>query len=128
MKHAVYARLRLTELGPGEIRLPCCLDGDHLCKLTAERVVTRFQCGRLIRSWQPEPFELDLIEDGDHTGTFCGTTPSRSCRPSSISSTIFAVKASRSPGFRLVTIPLETTTSRSIQLAPAFSTSVRMEW
>jgi len=52
-KDAVYARLRLTEPGPGAIHFPRRLDADYFRQLTAERVVTRFERGRPIRSWQP---------------------------------------------------------------------------
>ena len=47
MKDAVYARLRLTEPGPGAIHFPRRLDADYFRQLTAER-------GRPIRSWQPK--------------------------------------------------------------------------
>ena len=49
-----YARLRLTEPGPGAIHFPRRLDVDYFRQLTAERVVTRFERGRPIRSWQPK--------------------------------------------------------------------------
>ena len=54
MKDAVYARLKLTEPGPGAIHFPRRLDADYLRQLTAGRVVTRFEKGRPIRSWQPK--------------------------------------------------------------------------
>ena len=54
VKDAVYARLRLTEPGPGAIHFPRRLDADYFRQLTAERVVTRFERGRPIRSWQPK--------------------------------------------------------------------------
>ncbi|WP_299912869.1 terminase gpA endonuclease subunit [uncultured Paracoccus sp.] len=54
MKDAVYARLRLTDPGPGAIHFPRRLDADYFRQLTAERVVTRFERGRPIRSWQPK--------------------------------------------------------------------------
>ncbi len=54
MKDAVYARLKLTEPGPGAIHFPRRLDADYFRQLTAERVVTRFEKGRPIRSWQPK--------------------------------------------------------------------------
>ena len=54
MKDAVYARLRLTEPGPGAIHFPRSLDADYFRQRTAERVVTRFERGRPIRSWQPK--------------------------------------------------------------------------
>ena len=54
VKDAVYARLRLTEPGPGAIHFPRRLDANYFRQLTAERVVTRFERGRPIRSWQPK--------------------------------------------------------------------------
>ena len=51
VKDAVYARLRLTEPGPGAIHFPRHLDANYFRQLTAERVVTRFERGRPIRSW-----------------------------------------------------------------------------
>ena len=54
VKDAVYARLKLTEPGPGAIHFPRRLDADYFRQLTAERVVTRFERGRPIRSWQPK--------------------------------------------------------------------------
>jgi phage terminase large subunit GpA-like protein len=50
----VFARLKLTEPGPGAIHFPRRLDADYFRQLTAERVVTRFEKGRPIRSWQPK--------------------------------------------------------------------------
>jgi len=52
VKDAVYARLKLTEPGPGTIHFPSRLDADYFRQLTAERVVTRFHKGRPVRSWQ----------------------------------------------------------------------------
>jgi phage terminase large subunit GpA-like protein len=54
VKDAVYARLKLTQPGPGAIHFPRRLDADYFRQLTAERVVTRFEKGRPIRSWQPK--------------------------------------------------------------------------
>jgi len=54
VKDAVFARLRLTEPGPGAIHFPRRLDAEYFRQLTAERVVTRFDRGRPIRSWQPK--------------------------------------------------------------------------
>jgi len=54
VKDAVYARLKMTEPGPGAIHFPRRLDADYFRQLTAERVVTRFEKGRPIRSWQPK--------------------------------------------------------------------------
>jgi len=52
VKDAVYARLRLSEPGPGGIHFSRRLDADYFRQLTAERVVTRFDRGRPIRSWR----------------------------------------------------------------------------
>src|SRR5688500_3492505 len=49
------------------------------------------------------------------------------CRPSAISSIIFALNAGRSSGFLLVTRPWSTTTSWSVHSTPAFSRSFRIE-
>jgi phage terminase large subunit GpA-like protein len=54
VKDAVYARLKLTEAGQGAIRFPCRFDADYFRQLTAERLITRFEKGRPIRSWQPK--------------------------------------------------------------------------
>lgn len=54
VKDAVYARLKLTGPGPGAIHFPRRLDVDYFRQLTAERVVTRFEKGQPIRSWQPK--------------------------------------------------------------------------
>jgi phage terminase large subunit GpA-like protein len=54
VKDAVFARLKLTEPGPGAVHFPRRLDADYFRQLTAERVVTRFEKGRPIRSWQPK--------------------------------------------------------------------------
>jgi len=54
VKDAVYARLRLTEPRSGAIHFPRRLDADYFHQLAAERVVTRFECGRPIRSCQPK--------------------------------------------------------------------------
>ncbi|CAA7624180.1 phage terminase large subunit family protein [Magnetospirillum sp. SS-4] len=54
VKDALYARLRLTEPGPGAVHFPRRMDADYFRQLTAERVVTRYDRGRPIRSWQPK--------------------------------------------------------------------------
>ena len=51
----------------------------------------------------------------------------RSWRPSAISSVSLAQKASRSPGWRLVTRPWSVTTSESSHLPPALMTSVLID-
>jgi phage terminase large subunit GpA-like protein len=53
VKDALFARLRLTEAGPGHVHFPLERDAEYFRQLTAERVVTRFERGRPIRSWQP---------------------------------------------------------------------------
>jgi phage terminase large subunit GpA-like protein len=52
-KDALFARLRLTEPGPGMLHFPMERDAEFFRQLTAERVVTRFERGRPIRLWQP---------------------------------------------------------------------------
>jgi phage terminase large subunit GpA-like protein len=54
VKDALYARLRLSEPGPGAVHFPRRMDADYFRQLTAERVVTRYDRGRPIRSWQPK--------------------------------------------------------------------------
>jgi len=54
VKDAVYARLKLTEPGPGFVHFSRDRDAEYFRQLTAERVVTRFVKGRPIRSWQPK--------------------------------------------------------------------------
>ena len=44
----------MSQPGPGAIHFPRRLDADYFRQLTAERVVTRFEKGRPIRSWQPK--------------------------------------------------------------------------
>ena len=53
VKDALFARLRLTERGPGFVHFSADRDAEYFRQLTAERVVTRFERGRPIRSWQP---------------------------------------------------------------------------
>ena len=54
VKDAVYARLLLTEPGPGAIHFPRRLDAHYFRQLTHERVVASFERGCLIRyNWQP---------------------------------------------------------------------------
>ncbi|MCZ7641877.1 MAG: phage terminase large subunit family protein [Pseudorhodoplanes sp.] len=52
-KDALFARLRLSEPGPGYLHFPVERDAEFFRQLTAERVVTRFERGRPIRLWQP---------------------------------------------------------------------------
>lgn len=52
VKDEVYARLKLTEPGPGTIHFPHRLDAGYFRQMTAERGVTRFEKRRPIRSWQ----------------------------------------------------------------------------
>ncbi|NWG25336.1 MAG: phage terminase large subunit family protein, partial [Pseudorhodoplanes sp.] len=52
-KDALFARLRLTEPGPGMLHFPMERDAEFFRQLTAERVVTRLERGRPIRLWQP---------------------------------------------------------------------------
>jgi phage terminase large subunit GpA-like protein len=54
VKDAVYARLKLTDPGPGFVHFSRDRDAEYFRQLTAERVVTRFEKGRPIRSWQPK--------------------------------------------------------------------------
>ena len=54
VKDAVYARLKLTESRPGFVHFSRDRDAEYFRQLTAERVVTRFEKGRPVRSWQPK--------------------------------------------------------------------------
>ena len=54
VKDALFARLKLTEPGPGAIHFGSDRDADYFRQLTAEKVVTRYERGRPIRMWQPK--------------------------------------------------------------------------
>ena len=54
MNRKRYRPLGARQPGPGAIHFPRRLDADYFRQLTAERVVTRFEKGRPIRSWQPK--------------------------------------------------------------------------
>jgi phage terminase large subunit GpA-like protein len=51
-KDALFARLRLSEPGPGYVHFGPKCDVEYLRQLTSERVVTSFVKGRPVRSWQ----------------------------------------------------------------------------
>ena len=53
VKDALFARLKLMEPGPGFVHFSRDRDVEYFRQLTSERVVTRFEKGRPIRSWQP---------------------------------------------------------------------------
>ncbi|CAK0761766.1 hypothetical protein WCLP8_3340003 [uncultured Gammaproteobacteria bacterium] len=48
----LFARLKLTEPGPGRIHFSKDRDAEYFRQLTSERVVTRYERGRPVRSWQ----------------------------------------------------------------------------
>lgn len=50
---SLFARLRLSEPGPGYLHFLAERDAEFFRQLIAERVVTRFERGRPIRLWQP---------------------------------------------------------------------------
>jgi phage terminase large subunit GpA-like protein len=52
VKDALFARLRLTEAGPGTVHFGLERDVEYFRQLTAEKVVTRYERGRPIRMWQ----------------------------------------------------------------------------
>ena len=54
VKDALFARLKLTEPGPGTVHFGSDRDADYFRQLTAEKVVTRYERGRPIRMWQPK--------------------------------------------------------------------------
>lgn len=51
-KEAIYARLRLTEPGPGTMHFPAERDPEWFRQLTAETCVVRYSKGRPVREWQ----------------------------------------------------------------------------
>jgi phage terminase large subunit GpA-like protein len=51
-KEALYARLKLTEPGPGYCHFPAGRDPEYFAQLTSERQVTRYQKGRPLREWR----------------------------------------------------------------------------
>jgi phage terminase large subunit GpA-like protein len=51
-KETIYARLRLTEPGPGFCHFPKGRDPEFFSQLTAERQVTRYVKGRPTREWR----------------------------------------------------------------------------
>ena len=54
-KDALFARLRITEPGPGFIHFSRARDAEYFRQLTSERVVTTYVKGRPVRSWQARP-------------------------------------------------------------------------
>ena len=50
-KDVLFARLKLTEPGPGRIHFSKDRDAEYFRQLTSERVITRYERGRPIRSW-----------------------------------------------------------------------------
>jgi len=51
-KELVYARLRISEPGPGYCHFPARYDDEYFDQLTAEQVVTRFSKGFRKREWK----------------------------------------------------------------------------
>ena len=51
IKDALYARLRLTEPGPGFVHFSQDRDAEYFRQLTSERVITRYSFGRPERQW-----------------------------------------------------------------------------
>ena len=51
-KDVVFARLKLAEPGPGCLHFSKERDAEYFRQLTAERVLTRYERGRPVRSWQ----------------------------------------------------------------------------
>ena len=52
VKDALFARLKLTEAGPGTVHFGLERDVEYFRQLTAEKVVTRYERGRPVRMWQ----------------------------------------------------------------------------
>ena len=51
VKDALFARLRLTEPGPGFVHFSQDRDAEYFRQLTSERVITRYSFGRPERQW-----------------------------------------------------------------------------
>ena len=52
VKDALFARLKLTDAGPGTVHFGLERDVEYFRQLTAEKVVTRYERGRPVRMWQ----------------------------------------------------------------------------
>lgn len=50
-KDAIYARLRISEPGPGYCHFPLAYEREFFAQLTSEQVRTRFQKGHPVRYW-----------------------------------------------------------------------------
>jgi phage terminase large subunit GpA-like protein len=51
-KATIYARLRMTELGPGYCHFPLERDTEYFEQLTAEKLITKMRMGRPVPEWR----------------------------------------------------------------------------
>jgi phage terminase large subunit GpA-like protein len=62
-KSKIYARLKITEPGPGCMHFPLGLPDEYYKQLTAERLVSRYHRGFLKRVWEKEASERNEALD-----------------------------------------------------------------
>jgi phage terminase large subunit GpA-like protein len=62
-KSKIYARLKITEPGPGCMHFPLGLPDDYFKQLTAERLVSRYHKGYLRTSWEKDATERNEALD-----------------------------------------------------------------
>jgi phage terminase large subunit GpA-like protein len=55
LKESVYARLKITDVGPGYCHFPAGRDLAYFEQLTAERIVLRYHKGFQVREWTKRP-------------------------------------------------------------------------
>lgn len=77
-KTKIYARLRITEPGPGCLHFPLGLPDEYYTQLTAERLVSRYHKGYLRTSWEKDAGArneaLDLEAYAYAAAIFAGVT------------------------------------------------------
>jgi phage terminase large subunit GpA-like protein len=77
-KSKIYARLKITEPGPGCLHFPLGLPDEYFKQLTAERLVSRYHKGYLRTSWEKDASErneaLDLEVYAYAAAIFAGLT------------------------------------------------------
>lgn len=50
-KGTIYARLKMTEVGPGYCHFPLERDEEYFAQLTAEKLITKYRLGRGVKEW-----------------------------------------------------------------------------
>jgi phage terminase large subunit GpA-like protein len=50
-KGTIYARLKMTETGPGFCHFPLSRDAEYFAQLTSEKLITRYRLGRPHKEW-----------------------------------------------------------------------------